>query len=560
MIFLRRLYGLPLIALSIFFFLYITGFNTNFINPRNIDWIFFFGNTDSTTAWFGWEYFRWTNFIQFPLITNYPYGEELNISLIYSGSIPIICLLLKPFEQFLGFPFQFLGAWHLLCVYLQGYFSLKILDLFIDSIPVKLLFVSIILLLPILPLNVLLNHPGLFANWIIIASLYFYLKNKFSYQRWFILLSIALLTQAYLFAMILPIFFADLVQRFLSNQMSFHKLLLLIASLCLLLISLFILSGIETGKDTYHFYQGYGHYRLNLNSLLDPSVNLPIPGNEIYNFSTILPNLNDTTNIQGSGDYEGFNFVGIPILTILIISFLNYKKNLLNFSKKNYLPILTIAILLFMFALSNKVILNDSLLINYPLPSFIKNFFATFRSSGRFFWPVLYIISFLSFFTFYKLFSVDKCKIILPILLLIGFMDSFEAYSKTRLTKSQTLDYNGPTWKYKLQDENWDYFGKNYSKLKFIYPEVMPNSNTAKLNLFAVSNGLSTNGGYLSRVKKTALEDVKKSLRESINSCDFDSQSLYIFSSKEVWEKASKCDNKNTSLYIDGVYIIAPKN
>ena len=96
MISLRRLYGLPLIALSIFFFLYITGFNTNFINPRNIDWIFFFGNTDSTTAWFGWEYFRWTNFIQFPLITNYPYGEELNISLIYSGSIPIICLLLKP--------------------------------------------------------------------------------------------------------------------------------------------------------------------------------------------------------------------------------------------------------------------------------------------------------------------------------------------------------------------------------------------------------------------------------------------------------------------------------
>ena len=132
-------------------------------------------------------------------------------------------------------------------------------------------------------------------------------------------------------------------------------------------------------------------YRLNLNSILDPSVNLPNPGNEIYNFSTILPDLNDTTNIQGSGDYEGFNFIGVPILCILIISILNYKKNLLNFSKKNYLPILTIAILLFIFALSNKVILNDSLLFNYSLPSFIKNFFATFRSSGRFFWPVLYI-------------------------------------------------------------------------------------------------------------------------------------------------------------------------
>ena len=71
-----------LLSISVFFFFYMTGFSFNYLNPRNIDWIFFQGNDDASITWFGYEYFRWTDFFQYPILNNYPYGQELNISLV----------------------------------------------------------------------------------------------------------------------------------------------------------------------------------------------------------------------------------------------------------------------------------------------------------------------------------------------------------------------------------------------------------------------------------------------------------------------------------------------
>ena len=537
-----------------------TGLNLNYLNPRNIDWIFFAGNLeDGSLYWFGWEFFRWTNIIQYPLLDNYPYGEELNISLIYNDSIPIMSIFLKFFTNYLGFPFQFFGLWHLICIYLQALFTLKILDMFINSKRIKFLLISIILLTPVLVFSLLLNHASLFANWIIIASIYFYLKPKFKYSFWLTLIVVSLLTQAYLFAMILPIFIADLVQRVLKKELRISDLFKFLGITILLIASLFMLLGVETSKDTYHFYQGYGHFRMNLNSIFDSSVSFVSEDNyEIYRFSRLMPDLKDTTSIAGSGDHEGFNFLGIPVISLLILSILNFKKGVLNFSRKNYIPILIISLLLLMFALTNKIIFNEILLITYPLPSFIKNFFATFRSSGRFFWPVLYIISFISFYSFTRLFNKKSCTIILSILLMITFIDSFEMYSKARAIKSVKLSYKGPTWKQLLKDPEWDQLALKYSKVKFIYPDILPTDFTSKVNLFAVSNGLSVNGGYLARVKKSTLLRVRKKLKDAITACNFENDSIYVFSDKELWHKASLCSPANKVLEIDGIYVLGP--
>jgi hypothetical protein len=549
-----------LLVITFIFFAYMTGLNLNYLNPRNIDWIFFAGNLeDGSLYWFGWEFFRWTNIIQYPLLDNYPYGEELNISLIYNDSIPIMSIFLKFFTNYLGFPFQFFGLWHLICIYLQALFTLKILDMFINSKRIKFLLISIILLTPVLVFSLLLNHASLFANWIIIASIYFYLKPKFKYSFWLTLIVVSLLTQAYLFAMILPIFIADLVQRVLKKELRISDLFKFLGITILLIASLFMLLGVETSKDTYHFYQGYGHFRMNLNSIFDSSVSFVSEDNyEIYRFSRLMPDLKDTTSIAGSGDHEGFNFLGIPVISLLILSILNFKKGVLNFSRKNYIPILIISLLLLMFALTNKIIFNEILLITYPLPSFIKNFFATFRSSGRFFWPVLYIISFISFYSFTRLFNKKSCTIILSILLMITFIDSFEMYSKARAIKSVKLSYKGPTWKQLLKDPEWDQLALKYSKVKFIYPDILPTDFTSKVNLFAVSNGLSVNGGYLARVKKSTLLRVRKKLKDAITACNFENDSIYVFSDKELWHKASLCSPANKVLEIDGIYVLGP--
>lgn len=83
-----------LLAITFIFFAYMTGLNLNYLNPRNIDWIFFAGHEDGTQAWFGWEFFRWTNIIQYPLLDNYPYGEDL----IYISNIQWI----SPFNVYVS--------------------------------------------------------------------------------------------------------------------------------------------------------------------------------------------------------------------------------------------------------------------------------------------------------------------------------------------------------------------------------------------------------------------------------------------------------------------------
>ena len=135
-------------------------------------------------------------------------------------------------------------------------------------------------------------------------------------------------------------------------------------------------------------------------------------------------------------------------------------------------------------------------------------------------------------------------------------------YSKTRSIKSVKLSYSGPTWKQLLKDPEWEQLALKYSKVKFIYPDLLsyfvPTDYTSKVNLFAVSNGLSVNGGYLGRVKKSTLLKVRKTLKDSIRNCNFENDSIYVFSDKELWHDASLCSPANKVLEIDGIYVLGP--
>ena len=365
---------------------------------------------------------------------------------------------------------------------------------------------------------------------------------------------------AYLFAMIVPIFLADIFKNKLKGQISNFLVIKAVIFTAAIIALIFILLGIETTGDTYHFYKGYGHFRMNLNAIFDPSVFIDNVNNDKYFFSKIIPDLKDTSFLKGSGDYEGFNFIGLPMIILLIFTAINYTKSKIMLSKKDYLPIIIISLLFIVFSLTNKIILNDTLLLSYPLPGFIKDFFGVFRSSGRFFWPVYYILTFFSFYLLYQSISKEKLLIILSIVLVIGFIDSSQIYTKTREVKSFKLKYKGPVWQQILKDSRWIELGDSYKKIKLVYPELMPDKNTKGITLFAVTEGLSINGGYLARIKKSSLLKVKEKLKANLKNCELNIDSLYIFNDKDLWEETSLCPNKNKKLILDGIYVIAPNN
>ena len=95
------------IGIGIFFL--VAGFSI--LNPLYIAWI---ADGDPMQQYLGWEFFRnspWT----VPLGLNSQFGIDLDSSIVYSDSIPLLAILFKSVANFLPRPFQYFGWWSLLC-------------------------------------------------------------------------------------------------------------------------------------------------------------------------------------------------------------------------------------------------------------------------------------------------------------------------------------------------------------------------------------------------------------------------------------------------------------
>ena len=145
---------------------------------------------------------------------------------------------------------------------------------------------------------------------------------------------------------------------------------------------------------------GYGIYRLNLLSIIDPADN---PANLWSIFLRDLP--------QTRGDYDGFNFWGIGILGLGIISIFELFKQKIKLSLSLKLLFL-LCFLLFLHSISNKVVIGSYELFSYHIPDFLLKYISLFRASGRFFWPVSYLAYFLIFYLLFKRKNLRIVKIL----------------------------------------------------------------------------------------------------------------------------------------------------
>ena len=129
-------------------------------------------------------------------------------------------------------------------------------------------------------------------------------------------------------------------------------------------------------------------------------------------------------------ELEGFNYLGlggILLLIILIIfTMLNYKK---MFSK-NIRPYLLICILLTIIALTNNISFSQITLVELEIPKYIYGPLSLVRTSGRLFWPVYYLIFIASIFIIYEKFGKKISISILSLLFLIQIIDISAGFKK----------------------------------------------------------------------------------------------------------------------------------
>ncbi len=106
-------------------FLSITG--GKILWPTNADWLM---KNDPAQHYLGWQFFRYSPLLQWPLGTNPNWEMDIGSPIVFSDSIPLLAFIFKPLNALLPDTFQYTGLWILICFSLQSLFAWKLLSLF----------------------------------------------------------------------------------------------------------------------------------------------------------------------------------------------------------------------------------------------------------------------------------------------------------------------------------------------------------------------------------------------------------------------------------------------
>ena len=528
---------LPLL-LGFVAFLFITG--GKILRPTYINWL---KEGDPSQSWLGWQFFRYSPLLQWPIGANPNWGMDIGSSIVFTDSIPLLAFIFKPLNSFLPDTFQYFGLWLLICFLLQSLFAWKLLSLFTQER--WLLFIgSLFFILAPACLSRLNYHFSLFGQWVLLAGLYFYFTKNFSIFRWIALLVAVTLIHAYLLVMVLAIWSADLIQRCLLKQMGIVKSVSYFFTGCVCIAIIMWAAGyfmVGGGIET----QDFGFYRMNLLSLINPN-------DQYLNWSKLLRDQKG-----GAGDYEGFNYLGLGMLGLGLIAVYELVRNVRTKPKIRIspvlIPILTICLVFFLFAISNHLAVGPYEIFSYDLPSITRPLANAFRSSGRFFWPFYYVIYLAIFYLLFTRLRRNTAITLCVVMLFVQVIDSTDIW---RWFRYRFTDW--AAWESTMRSPFWSDIAHQYRKIIFILPHNM-SDNWKPLSQFAAMHRMAINTGYFSRVNTEKERKARDQLKASIINNELSSDSLYVFKDDVFWKIASsQVKPSDIAGVIDGFRIIAP--
>jgi len=298
----------------------------------------------------------------------------------FTDSIPLIALLLKPLSSVLPSQFQYLGPWLLLCFTLQGVFGVLISRLWTSSVSLQLTAALLFVLTPTLLNRV--AHPALCAHWLLLWVLWLYLQGERGAAQspagQGLLGLVAGLIHPYLAAMVLASVVALAIKDLLGGAalrsgVGFFACLIGVlggwgAS------GLFTISGSLTTANVA--VEDLGYFSMNVLSPVTPS-----------GWSTLLPDL----PVGAPGQtFEGFQYLGAGTLLVIVAAILLAIARRRALPWRRLSPLVLVLIGCALYALSPRVTLGSSVLTDLTSPTLKGH--ALFRVTGRFFWPMAYLI------------------------------------------------------------------------------------------------------------------------------------------------------------------------
>jgi hypothetical protein len=514
------------------------------LDISNIGWLA--QEDDSFTHYLGWEFFRrspWT----WPPGLNPDYGLQFSSSIVFSDSVPLLALALKPFSTLMPPIFQYTGWWILACFVLQAYFAARIGGLFTRDAVVKLALATLLTFAP--PMLWRLSvHYSLIPHWIILAAIYLYFapNSRSRWTHWVLLLGASALIHTYLFAMCVPIWLVSLLRRRGGDDRrtaSPHWLVEIIAGFGVAALALVLAGFFPLRSDMLSW--GYGYFRMNVLSFVNPDGSMN--EGEPWTWSALLPGL-----AHVDGDYEGFAYAGLGSLAVLVLAFpllLTERRGLVG---HRIWPLAIVAVLLTLFAISPNMVIGDRAIV-IPMPGFVMDLAGAMRSSGRFFWPVYYLLPLGAVWLVHRGFGDRISGVLLLLLAALQVYDTYPGWSALR----PHFEAAERSYQTSLEDPELAAVASHYNAVRML-PAGNASENWGQVAWFGLNNGKPTDATYLARPDDDGYTAYMARIDWAIAAHALDADALYFVNREYAARIAPHLSAEDAMFEIGDFYVFAP--
>ena len=544
---------------------------------------------DSATHYMGWEFFRHTSLLQWPLGLNPKLGLDISSSIAFTDSIPLAAFIFKPFNSLLPATFQYLGLWILICFVLQTYLAARLLSHFLaDQIQIALGSVFIALS-PVLIYRLVhdgYGHIALVSHFLILGALNLYFTKPLKSSWWALLFASTILIQAYFIPMVAAIWIAKLVQYLRHDGGSRsvaikHFAAVAVASISTLIAGGYVAlgsnlftGGSEVTDSSFPYW-----FRWQPLSLIDIQTSFS---------GTWSHFLSDQQELRG--DVEGFSFLGsgiillaglvalVLLLRYFVARFPHYQLSQVTaaigatlvitaswivMSTQVFSMALFVLLAVFVIRFSiEKLVTKKSesrsrhralyLLVaalaaysmtfrpgigrrtffEYPLVPLFKQFTQTFHTHGRYIWPAYYLLVLVVIVVACRVFNKKLATIVLTGCLLFQIVDSASAVTTVRHRFT-----DAPEWVSPMQDPRWEELAgthKNIVTLPLLINDV--ESRWMLIADFASRHKMGTNAVYFSRINMEEASQYAGRLHDGFLHGTLDPSNIYIVTDDAYWE------------------------
>jgi hypothetical protein len=513
------------------------------LDVTNTGWIFKQG--DITGAYMGWSFYRdapWSAAIA----DNPHYGMDFSGSILFSDAVPLMAIPFKALSPILPEQFQYFGLWTFTSFVLQGVFGWLLMSRATDNALARLLGAVLISLTPLYCYRLVYpacTHMSLTAHWLVLGALCLCLPphTRRPWLWWGLLLAGAAFVHAYIFCMVAALWIADLVRRGFQD---IRRTWIEPFGIALTVGALVGVTGVWSGPAG-EVQGGFGWFKMNVLALIDPS------SGPTSNWSYILP---DMPNREG--EYEGYAYVGLGGLILAGVAawaLPGIRRQLSLSTLLSYWPFAITLLGLAVFALSRNVNLGD-LKFYVWWPDQLHHLGDLFRATGRFIWPLYYVLFFAGVLIASRRLSARTLCIVLAGAAIVQAVDTSRGWT----SDGAYLRQPNSTFQTALASPFWDQAGTRYDAVR-LAPHANNDARFPDVATMARAHGMTTDAVYMSRTRTTASEDSQARIERGITTGEWPLDTLFVLDEPTALRALETNDPaRNFLAQVDGVWVLAP--